>query len=463
MLYFCMIRFADFFIPDLMRHSIVTALVALTTVQAQSTTQGLEEADVYVLSGQSNMMGAGTTEDGLPAHLQTQQADIYFVDLTNMAGTFMNLDVPNATRYGDPWPPPPIGFGPDVTFARSVADSTKRRVFIYKWALGGQNLDVNFLRKGGLYDWMIQNKGKIEKDLRTRFNASPRYRGFFWMQGESDANDTMAPKYAANLAELMQRVRRDFGASIPVHLGRLSTFTNHPNWMAVRAAQVAFAEADSNAHWIDTDSFEVFPKDRIHFNNNGAMSLGHAFAQSYLKTFQRTEAYRQTFAPVSVDTARWFSYAATGNTHGLTNREDTTAEDQHSLRLSLQTDGSWYAGCGIENNTAVPFTAANLAQFTLAGRIKVASPATDTGSEQVLLTIKTAENQTLLYTISPTEGQWLDFNIPLSSFINKDFDFTAPKWQILVAPTSSTAWGSGSATLDIDHIDLAQQTVAAKQ
>ncbi len=241
----------------------------------------LEEVDVFVMAGQSNMMGQGTTVAGLPDGLQCEQKDLFFVDLFNHEGTWRKMDPPNTTRYGSP--PAEAGFGPEILFARTVANKTGRRVFIFKWALGAQNLDKDFLGKDRLYDWMAGNRAKIGKDLAERFGARPRYRAFLWMQGESDANAEMAPRYLGNLKKLFERVRSDFGANLPVIIGRISDFTDSPDWMMVREAQVEWAEGDPDAWWVDTDALEVFPDDRIHFNNEGMVGLGKAFAETYLR------------------------------------------------------------------------------------------------------------------------------------------------------------------------------------
>ncbi|MFC4701157.1 sialate O-acetylesterase [Glaciecola siphonariae] len=252
-----------------------------------------QQADVYILAGQSNMMGHGTNENGLPSALRGKQNDLYVAGLVLDSGSsWVNIDAPNSNKYGNQLEF--SGFGPEVTFARRISDSTGRPTFILKWALGGQNLDNDFLGNGGkgdnaLYPYLVREKTKLEDSLQRQYGLSANYKAFVWMQGESDATPDLSTKYRNNLTTLFDKVRSDFGANIPVIVGRISDFTSSSDWNRVRNAQVNWTESDPNGYLVNTDDLAVYPDDRIHFNAQGLQDLGKRFADAYLNNVGGTD------------------------------------------------------------------------------------------------------------------------------------------------------------------------------
>ncbi|MHC4983924.1 MAG: sialate O-acetylesterase [Planctomycetota bacterium] len=222
-----------------------------------------EKLAVFVLAGQSNMQGLG---DGgkLPVELQRQQDDVLLFD-------------------GKKWAPlrPPKRFGPEVSFAREMADAMGRPVGIIKFAVGGSHL---------VYDWNPKFKDKNNYYARTlaMVAAAKQSRpieilGMLWMQGERDSLfPGAAGKYAANLKELVASAREDCGApKMTFVLGRVNPppkrykFSN-----LVRKAQ---AEIDLPlTAWVDCDDL---PKhaDNLHYNAAGQLELGRRFAQATLR------------------------------------------------------------------------------------------------------------------------------------------------------------------------------------
>jgi hypothetical protein len=167
----------------------------------------------------------------------------------------------------------------------------------------------------------------------------------------------------------------------------------------------------------------------------------------------RSTDFLQTFAPASLGTAGWFSYASAGSTHALSNTADATARDGRALRVALQTVSGWFAGIGTNFARPVPFTAANRSEFALRGRLKVASPAGTSTSERVSLIFKTSATQSLTYTFDATEGQWVDFYAPVDQFGGGSFNYAASAWEILIAPVAG-GWGNGVCSLALDEIEL---------
>ena len=239
-----------------------------------------QTVDVIVLSGQSNAQGEGVRVSELPSSLRGNQSDVFFADRNNR--TWRTLDPPTSGKY-EPSLDRLEGFGPEVTFARRVADRTNRPVYIYKQGHPGASLDESFLNPGGHYDQMLSQCQEALDNLQSQYGVTGRITGFLWMQGESDANDAMSKVYYQNLDFLIEGVRERLPTSdMKVVIGRLSNYQNYAAWNRVRDEQVRLANDKPGATWVDTDSFGRFPDDGIHFNASGLQDLGSAFADAYL-------------------------------------------------------------------------------------------------------------------------------------------------------------------------------------
>ncbi len=128
-----------------------------------------------------------------------------------------------------------------------------------------------------------------------------------WTQGINDGKDARsATEYQEDLEDLISDVRLNYGAEIPVFISRLSINMlaasdgapvgcrigrNTPECPddpalpgyglnGIRTGQEGVAEDDPLAFLIDTDTFG---SDRIHFNTDGLISVGDAFAESYFQ------------------------------------------------------------------------------------------------------------------------------------------------------------------------------------
>ena len=107
---------------------------------------------------------------------------------------------------------------------------------------------------------------------------------FCWMQGEADGNHKgYGSVYAAALTSLLTQLQTDLARrDIHVVIARISDYgnndpNNRPDWNAVRAAQVGWAEKTPLATWFDTDDLNG-PDNGLHYGKNGWKQLGQRFA-----------------------------------------------------------------------------------------------------------------------------------------------------------------------------------------
>lgn len=163
---------------------------------------------------------------------------------------------------GEPWAnaatfhsgEPVQEYGPELMVAQTVHAARPDETFgIVKYAPGGTNLaeSWNPTNPVGSYAAM---KAWVQCALASRPGATVA--GFFWFQGESDANTKYSPHYYANLTNLIAQVRADFGEpNLPIVIAMTHPGDPARNYGAVysgstdgietvRAAQAAVAAAD---------------------------------------------------------------------------------------------------------------------------------------------------------------------------------------------------------------------------
>jgi len=193
-----------------MKYLCIATIVALFFVSSANAAE--EEQHLFILSGQSNMVG---------------------------------LD-------------PSISFGPAVEAAFG-----KQKVTVVKDAEGGQPIRRWYKKWKPAQGDEPKATGDLYDRLMKKVNATAEGKEFatvtlIWMQGEQDAQEKYGDVYAASLRGLIAQLAKDLGRKdINFVIGRLSDFdmadSKCPHWTMVRKAQVAVAEADPRGAWVDTD------------------------------------------------------------------------------------------------------------------------------------------------------------------------------------------------------------------
>jgi hypothetical protein len=189
------------------------------------------------------------------------------------------------------------GLDPDVSFTPAVkAAFPGDDVLVVKSAQGGQPIrrwfkgwkppegsTVKTDRNGDLYDTLV---ARVKAAVG---NKKPDVITFVWMQGERDAREGLSTVYQASLRGLVEQLRADLGRKdISVVVGRLSDFDTKSNhWKAVREAQVAYAESDPLAAWVDTDDLNG-DKNDLHYTKEGYAELGRRFAARAVELQKKT-------------------------------------------------------------------------------------------------------------------------------------------------------------------------------
>jgi hypothetical protein len=221
---------------------------------------------VYILAGQSNMMGKTQTHQ-LPSAYRQTPANITFY----YQGRERKL-------ADDAY------FGPEVVFAHEVSKAFP----------DDQHIIIKYVASGSyIHEWA---KGQpLYKGLIRQFklalpsqdnNTFPNVDSVIWMQGESDCRSTeLAQAYGGRLNQLIHDLRKDLASPHSLFIiGSVSPQNvGFPAVNDVRLQQKRIHQSVVNTRLIETKDLETF--DNTHFNTNGLMELGKRFAEAYVQQY----------------------------------------------------------------------------------------------------------------------------------------------------------------------------------
>jgi hypothetical protein len=232
---------------------------------------------VFLLGGQSNMLGEGITAELPSPYNQPQTAVKYW-----SSGTWVNL------QGGFGFVPTPYRslFGPEVTFGYRLHQLfPSDNVYLVKLGVDGSNLAYRWNPSGG--DCYNSFMSLVNAAMSNLSNAglSPTIAGMIWMQGEADAsNSTTAAAYNTNLTNLITSLRSDLHTpNMPFVAGRILTWWGSTaNNTLVRTAEQTVPGEVGHASWINTDDLGRatlgYSDDPGHYGTQGQIDLGIRFA-----------------------------------------------------------------------------------------------------------------------------------------------------------------------------------------
>ena len=224
---------------------------------------------LLVFAGQSNMVGLGTRAADL--HGQPATPDVSQWDSKSRRWTSLGA------VDGQ--------FGPEITAAPAIARALHRRVGVVKVAVSDTNLSYHWnpKRTDGLY---VMTTDTVTVATSTPLHGVlPRVAGFFWAQGESDAEDSdSAQRYRERLGELFLAVRRDFfdkRLPIVVVQVRASLPSRMPYAQTVRDAVDSTGRQTPRVRVVNGDDLVLV--DGIHYSSDAEMQIGRRMADAYLE------------------------------------------------------------------------------------------------------------------------------------------------------------------------------------
>ncbi len=245
--------------------------------------------NVYVFAGQSNMVGAATMAAQLPTVAPALQVPKSLVSFwgptTDAPRSWAPLQAPTEVwknMFHE-------GFGPELSAGRALsALHPKQKIGIVKFAWNATSLawDWDPNRSHSKYETMIHGTRRAMQRLGAKYDAPVRVAGFFWLQGESDADTAEhASSYGNSLREFIAAVRADLRApKLPFVIAQIDDVRKyHPVLLRhsgiVRAEQARVARADPRAFLVRTEGLGHNPVSPVHFSTEGTVELGRRFVQ----------------------------------------------------------------------------------------------------------------------------------------------------------------------------------------
>lgn len=295
------------------RHLFSVTVLLLNLISCSSsvktkTTLADDTVHVVLLAGQSNMEGVGNFD-------QLSADDLSKLSKLNnqVQYVYRNKAAQNLTFNQSKYHQEKYGvlnvFGPEMFLAIGLNQRYPNQKYLFiKTAQGGtslygawnpdwtekkairaekghkQNLPLYKMLKENVYNQLIQ----LEKQGQ-KFKVI----GMVWMQGENDAaRDFSAAQYQENLTNLISTARKDFDFNNFV-IGQINStygrFKAGPE--IVRTAMQTISDEDKYVEIVNTStdpSWSDFPKhDNVHYNTQGQINLGKAFASRLISLIEQ--------------------------------------------------------------------------------------------------------------------------------------------------------------------------------
>lgn len=247
----------------------------VASVVAFLVSTGAAERHLLVLAGQSNMVGTASVEDAPP--LDSVPGVLVWNQIGSHSGTWTTL-VPGLSADS-------TTFGPEVSLIHRLVGVLPRDTFaVLKVAAGASTLEGRWRSPssgdtvGDLYQVLLE-AARLSRESHP-LGEFP-FSGFFWMQGESDAqNETSAKLYRERLEAFLVDLRREWSdTSMPWILGMIDVQPAWPWADLVREGTSEAAEALERVSLVETVGL---PTDGIHYTAVGIKRLGVLFADRWL-------------------------------------------------------------------------------------------------------------------------------------------------------------------------------------
>ena len=242
-----------------MKRSFLALLFVLVTSACMSTSAFAEQR-IYLMAGQSNMMGFGKTHY-LPSSFRQTPNNVTFY----YQGRPRKL-----AQYSH--------FGPEVSFAQYVARAFPNdQHIIIKFAATGSHIQ-QWMPGQPLYKGMLRQLGFSIKE------KDPKIAAIIWMQGESDATTAArAAQYGNHLRRFITSLRKDLKAPNSLFImGEINpSGVGFPMVDSLQNTQRQIRSQLRNILLTPGDGLgKIF--DNTHYSAQGQMELGKRFADAYI-------------------------------------------------------------------------------------------------------------------------------------------------------------------------------------
>jgi Ca2+-binding EF-hand superfamily protein len=266
---------------------------------------------VFILAGQSNMVGWGDSRK-LPEDLEQGSDKVLMFE----NGKWQPLKpIRKAQRNQQKFGMTEFSFGPEIFFGHEMSTAwPNQTIGIVKFAVGGTSIltwkpnwskeDADRVGQGRLGSLFNKLMEKVDQAARAR---EVEFAGFLWLQGGGDMkNVTVAQEYLNNLQALVAAVRKHTGVpNLPFLYGSQRRTEDPDDISDIEPQKISghypAAEFVLRAQW---DAQSVIPDSRmvilrdiethpmnVHYNTSGQRQVGKLFAQAFLSETPRVGGY----------------------------------------------------------------------------------------------------------------------------------------------------------------------------
>ena len=298
--------------------NVLCVCALLVAIAFSATVFAAEPVKIFILAGQSNMLGQGNMSPvETQGTLEYIAANDSFYDfLKDGGGSWVVRDDVWITDQDPTSGGLTVGYGsqtttigPELGFGHFVGDLYEKRVLIVKAAWGGKSLAADFRppssggTTGYYYNEVLRLVNDAIDNLETYvpgYNSADSYEiaGFGWHQGYNDKIDTdSSAEYEANMVNFIKDIRAEFDIPDLPFVIATTGMGGGATYSVVELAQLAMADAtahpefDGNVSVIDTripyedlefwQPAEYSPTDQgYHWNRNAKtyVNIGRAMA-----------------------------------------------------------------------------------------------------------------------------------------------------------------------------------------
>lgn len=249
---------------------------------------------LFIIAGQSNALGRANNSE-LPNNIKNHsfnRTKIWTVEDDYIQTLWPNYEKSNYEKNGSKWENLNIkltqsfsinhnqhGIDPYLAYNFEINNPIDT-LYLIKFAFGGIGLNYNF----NYLDWSPESNNEMFDYFKNKYIKGHLkenefiYKGFFWSQGETDAqNDTSSINYYKNLSNFFLELENNFPviSKKPKVIAQCVNFDNvgAPFTNRIREAQNFYCSNKlNNATLIDCDTISKL-KDGVHFSHIGYNSL----------------------------------------------------------------------------------------------------------------------------------------------------------------------------------------------
>ncbi len=303
-------------LPIMKRSMLPAATVLLLALVSTGRAEAPRATEVIILAGQSNAVGFDARAEDLPADSVDEKVLLWWRcgdpppdehDSTS-GGKWTHLRAQprgepqakdlTARQYGN-FASPEGGFGPEIGLARTLHTKERKPLAIVKTAFSGTAMARDWnpadAGPGGSCYRALVAETKAAMSAAKAQGLGPHLRALVWVQGESDANEQAAPRYAEALGRMIGALRKDLDApQLTVLLGVNTQFSNGKNPFVPKIveAQQALASQDPHCAYVDTAGATI--ANQFHFDSPGMLDVGARYAAALLQLESRSPATIET-------------------------------------------------------------------------------------------------------------------------------------------------------------------------